>query len=120
MHVETIRYYERVGMLPKPLRQPNGRRIYGKDDAMRLRFIRHARDLGFDLASVRTLLGLQEQPEASCAEATRLAREQLDKVEDRIARLTALRVGLSRMIASCDQGVVASCKVIDALSSPDL
>lgn len=119
VNIETIRYYERVGVLPRPARQPNGRRTYGEADARRLGFIRHARDLGFDLASVRTLLALQEQPEASCENASRIAQAQLETVENRIASLISLRAELSRMVSECGRGVVSECRVIEALASPD-
>lgn len=75
VNIETIRYYERIGVLPKPARQPNGRRTYSPADAERLGFIRHARELGFDLPSIRILLALQERPEASCEDASRIAQE---------------------------------------------
>lgn len=115
VNIETIRYYERIGVLPKPGRQMNGRRTYAQGDARRLGFIRHARDLGFDLADVRALLALQEQPEASCEDATRIARAQLDEVESRIERLLKLKAELSRMVSECRTGVVAECRVIEAL-----
>jgi DNA-binding transcriptional MerR regulator len=115
VNIETIRYYERIGVLPKPGRQLNGRRTYDEGDARRLGFIRHARDLGFDLADVRALLALQEQPEASCEDATRIARAQLDEVESRIERLLKLKAELSRMVSDCRTGVVAECRVIEAL-----
>jgi DNA-binding transcriptional MerR regulator len=118
VHIETIRYYERSGLLPRPARQPNGRRIYGESDVRRLGFIRHARDLGFELANVRTLLALQEQPEASCEDASRIAVAQLEAVESRIARLQKLRGELSRMVGACQRGVVSECRVIEALMSP--
>ncbi len=117
VNVETIRYYERIGVLPKPARQANGRRSYSPADAGRLGFIRHARDLGFDLAAVRVLLALQEQPEASCEDASRIAQGQLEAVEDRIARLHNLRAELSRMVSECGQGRVSECRVIEALSA---
>lgn len=117
VHIETIRYYERSGLLPRPARQSNGRRIYGETDVRRLGFIRHARDLGFELANVRALLSLQEQPEASCEDASRLAGAQLEAVESRIARLQKLRGELSRMISECHQGRVAECRVIEALAA---
>jgi DNA-binding transcriptional MerR regulator len=115
VNLETIRYYERIGVLPRPARLANGRRAYDDADVGRLGFIRHARDLGFDLANVRALLALQEQPEASCEDATRIARAQLDEVESRIERLLKLKAELSRMVSECRTGVVAECRVIDAL-----
>jgi DNA-binding transcriptional MerR regulator len=116
VNIETIRYYERIGVLPKPARQSNGRRTYSTVDAERLGFIRQARDLGFDLPSVRVLLALQEQPEASCEDASRIAQGQLEEVERRIARLLSLRDELARMVGECRQGRVSECRVIEALS----
>ncbi|WP_108398363.1 MerR family transcriptional regulator [Devosia submarina] len=118
VNIETIRYYERSGVLPTPVRQDNGRRVYGASDVRRLGFIRHARNLGFDLQSVQTLLALQEQPQASCADASRIAQAQLDEVEQRIARLQSLQLELSRMVAECRKGMVAECRVIEALDTP--
>ena len=118
VNIETIRYYERSGVLPPPARQENGRRVYDAADVRRLGFIRHARDLGFDLQSVQILLALQEQPQASCADASRIAQAQLDEVERRIARLQNLQLELSRMVTECRKGVVAECRVIEALSTP--
>lgn len=117
VNIETIRYYERVGVLPVPARQANGRRSYTEADARRLGFVRHARELGFDLANVRALLALQEQLEASCEDASRIAQAQLAEVESRIARLLSLREELSRMVGECSRGVVAECRVIEALAS---
>ncbi len=118
VNIETIRYYERIGVLPKPARQSNGRRTYGSVDADRLGFIRHARDLGFDLKSIQVLLALQEQPEASCDDASRIAQGQLEAVESRIARLIKLREELRRMVSECGRGRVAECRVIETLVIP--
>lgn len=118
VNIETIRYYERIGVLPKPARQANGRRIYGPADAERLGFIRHARYLGFDLPSIRVLLALQEQPEVSCDDASRIAQGQLEVVENRIARLVKLRDELARMVSECSRGRVSECHVIEALATP--
>ena len=117
VNIETIRYYERIGVLPVPARQENGRRSYTEVDARRLGFVRHARELGFDLAAVRALLALQEQPQASCEDASRIAQAQLAEVESRIARLLNLREELSRMVNECGRGVVAGCRVIEALAA---
>jgi DNA-binding transcriptional MerR regulator len=117
VHIETIRYYERAGVLPKAERAANGRRVYGDADAERLAFIRHARDLGFELNSVRALLRLQTQPEMSCVEACELASAQLSAVERRLEHLAALRDQLQRMVSSCENGRVADCCVIEALAA---
>ncbi|SMH26069.1 MerR family transcriptional regulator [Mesorhizobium australicum] len=117
VNIETIRYYERIGVLPKATRQTNGRRIYSPADAERLGFIRHARDLGFDLTSIRVLLALQDQPAASCETASQIAQGQLEAVESRIARLLSLRDELARMVSECSRGMVSECRVIEALAS---
>ncbi|MGQ0581960.1 MAG: MerR family transcriptional regulator [Reyranella sp.] len=116
VHIETIRYYERAGVLPKARRTSNGRRTYGQEDANRLAFIRHARDLGFDLTAVRALLTLQERPELSCEAASKMASAQLSAVESRLTRLAVLRDELKRMVRACRNGRVAECRVIDALT----
>ena len=118
VHVETIRYYEKSGILPRPERTDNGRRIYAANDVRRLLFIRHARDLGFELNAVRDLLQLQEKPYQSCNSAWRLASAHLEAVEARLRLLESLRAELTRMVASCRDGRVAECHVIDALASP--
>ncbi|OYU88999.1 MAG: transcriptional regulator [Bradyrhizobiaceae bacterium PARB1] len=118
VHIETIRYYERSGLLPKPARATNGRRVYDDGDVRRLLFIRHARDLGFDLGAVRDLLQLQEQPNQSCNGAWRLASAHLEAVEGRLRLLETLRAELTRMVASCRYGRVSECHVIDALATP--
>jgi len=116
VHLETIRYYERAGVLPKARRAANGRRVFDQQDVRRLAFIRHARELGFELASVRALLALQEKPELSCKSASDLASAQLSAVEGRINRLTVLREELKRMIRACKNKRVFDCRVIDALT----
>lgn len=116
VHIETIRYYERVGLTPRAERTTNGRRFYRESDAQRLVFIRHARDLGFDLATIRTLIGLQEQPQTSCSRITRLAESQLTAIESKIAQLGALRRELRRMIGLCKDGIVADCRIVEAMT----
>lgn len=116
VHIETIRYYERAGVLPKARRTSNGRRTYSQEDADRLAFIRHSRELGFDLTTVRALLSLQERPELSCEAASKMAAAQLLAVESRLTRLAVLRNELKRMVRACKNGRVAECRVIDALT----
>jgi DNA-binding transcriptional MerR regulator len=116
--VPTIRYYEQIGLLAAPARSEGNRRLFTRDDLRRLAFIRHARELGFDVEAIRALLSLQDHPEQSCASADAIARARLAEVEDRIARLGALKEELARMIDECACGRVAECRVIETLAAP--
>lgn len=118
VNIETIRYYERIRLIPPPPRTDSGRRLYGAEDIRRLTFIRHARHLGFDIAAIQTMLALQEVPEASCEQVSRIAADQLEAVESRIRRLLGLRTELTRMIEECDNGKVATCRIIEVLADP--
>jgi DNA-binding transcriptional MerR regulator len=117
---ETIRYYERVGVLAPPERSGAGRyRRYGPADVERLGFVRRARELGFSLDEVRELLGLADQPQRSCAEVDALARAHLAAVNEKLAQLTALRAELERVIGNCQGGLaVADCRILAALGEP--
>lgn len=112
----TIRFYEQIGLLPAPPRSEGNRRQYNGNDLRRLTFIRHARELGFEIDAIRTLLALQDQPGQSCAAADEIARARLADVQQRIASLTALKAELKRMIASCAHGSVDQCRVIEILA----
>lgn len=114
--VPTIRYYERIGLLPPPRRSAGNQRLYEARHLQRLAFIRHARELGFALPAIRDLLDLNDRPEQSCAAVDAVAREHLDAVEARIARLQRLRGELRRMIAACAGGRVADCRILETLS----
>ncbi|MBN8945109.1 MAG: helix-turn-helix domain-containing protein [Rhizobiales bacterium] len=117
VNIETIRYYERIGLLPIAQRSENGRRFYRDEDTRRLKFVRHSRELGFDLAAIRSLLALQETPDASCAQVTSIAQAQLTTVEERLRRLSALRDELARITAECAGGRVAECRIIETLET---
>ncbi|MCP4563881.1 MAG: helix-turn-helix domain-containing protein [Bosea sp.] len=116
VNIETIRYYERINLIPSPPRTESGRRLYGAEDVRRLAFIRHSRDLGFDIPAIRKMLALQEMPEASCEQVSRIATDQLEAVEMRIGRLLGLKSELTRMIHECDNGKVAKCRIIEVLA----
>lgn len=115
--VPTIRYYEQIGLLPAPTRTESQRRLYGKRELHRLAFIRHARELGFEVEAIRTLLSLQDNPNQSCATADSIARKHLAGVDQRIAKLQALRAELGRMLEECACGRVAECRVIETLGN---
>jgi len=113
---ETIRYYERIGLLRRPERTGSNYRDYGRADVERLAFIRQARNLGFDLTDVRSLLGLADEPERDCAEVDRITSAHLRAVEKKIDQLTRLHTELSRMVTQCRGGTVSDCRILGALS----
>jgi Cu(I)-responsive transcriptional regulator len=113
--VQTIRYYEQIGLMPEPGRTEGGQRRYGDDELDRLAFIRHARQLGFSLEAIRELLDLSDHPHRPCLEADAIARRQLKQVEQRLARLEALRTELQRMVHECSGGQTADCRVLEVL-----
>lgn len=112
----TIRYYEQIGLLPAPPRSEGNRRAYQSVDLRRLAFIRHARELGFEIDAIRTLLALQDDPSQSCSTADGIARARLAEVEQRLASLQALKVELQTMIDGCSHGRVGNCRVIEVLA----
>ncbi len=118
--VPTIRFYETIGLLPAPDRTASDRRVYDRRAAQRLAFVKHARDLGFTVEAVRSLLDLADHPDQSCEDADRLAAEHLAEVEHKIAQLEALRDELTRVTAECARGRVADCRVIEVLSDHSL
>jgi DNA-binding transcriptional MerR regulator len=114
--VPTIRYYEQIGLLPAPPRTDGNRRCYDDSDLRRLAFIRHARELGFEVRAIRTLLTLQDNPSQSCGTADAIARTRLADVEQRLGSLTMLKAELERMIEGCAHGRVDQCRVIEVLA----
>lgn len=119
VNIETIRYYERIGLLPEPKRTAAGYRSYGSAHVKRLAFIRRARDLGFPIDTVRVLLGIADDPGRSCAEVDRVALAHLEEVERKIADLIRLRDELRSISLQCRGGVVAECRIIEALTPTD-
>ena len=116
-NIETIRYYERIGLLPVPERAGRYRR-YGAADVRRLVFIRRARELGFTLDEVRALLKLSESGdgETSCADVRDIAASHLAEVKEKIADLCAMERTLADAVRRCDAGEVSGCALIDTLS----
>ncbi len=114
--IPTIRYYEQIGLLPSPPRTQGNRRLYENDDLRRLAFIRHARELGFEIEAIRTLLTLQDDPHQPCVTADAIARQRLVEVEQRLTSLAALKTELQAMIEGCSHGRVDRCRVIETLA----
>ena len=117
VHIETIRYYERVRMLPSPSRTPGGRRVYDQSQTRTLGFIRRARELGFSLDEIRALLDLDGSGHAACAEVREIATRRLATVREKLADLVRLEAFLSETVAQCANGVTPQCPVLDVLGA---
>lgn len=115
VNIETIRYYEKIKLLPAPLRTEGGHRLYGPRERRTLAFIRRARELGFTLDEIRALLDLGGPGKASCAEVKQIATHHLDDIRAKIADLRKLERLLASTIAKCSGRKVPDCPVIDIL-----
>ncbi|MFZ1412963.1 MAG: helix-turn-helix domain-containing protein [Defluviicoccus sp.] len=113
---ETIRYYERIGLLPPPPRTAGNYRDYSAGHLSRLAFTRRARDLGFSIEQIRTLLDLADQKDQSCKAVDAIAREHLAEVKRKLTDLAALRRELESVIGQCRHGTVAECRILEALA----
>ncbi|MHA1189628.1 MAG: MerR family transcriptional regulator [Alphaproteobacteria bacterium] len=113
--IETIRYYERIDLMPKPDRTPGGNRQYNHDQLKRLSFIKRSRELGFSIAEIRQLLGMVDQHEFTCAEVHAVTLTQLDAVQQKIADLQRVEEVLADMASRCSRGDVPGCPIVDAL-----
>jgi len=116
-NLETIRYYEGMGLLPPPARTAAGHRTYVATDAQRLRFILRARELGFSLEDIRGLLGLGDGALRTCAEVKKRTERHLAEVRNRIADLRRIEAVLAATAARCSNADVPECAVIDCLQS---
>jgi DNA-binding transcriptional MerR regulator len=117
--VETIRYYERIGLLPAPARTAAGYRLYGDDDVQRLLFVRRTRDLGLHLDAVRELLGLAGDRLRPCARVDRLVRDHIHELDHKIAGLVGLRRELQRIADSCQGGKIDECRILQSFAHED-
>ena len=119
VNVQTLRYYERTGLLPRPSRRPSGYREYDQDTVKLVHFIKHAQDLGFTLRDIGQLISLRHNPK-DCARAGSLARAKVTEIDRRIRNLTAIRETLSSLERACRNGDTNHhCPIIEALSDSD-
>lgn len=116
-NLETIRYYEKIGMMPDPPRTASGYRIYDESNVSRLRFILRARELGFSLADVRRLLELVDSGAQTCAEVKERTERHLADVRAKIADLRRIEKMLAKTAAQCSGDDIPECPVLDALAS---
>lgn len=114
-HLETVRYYEKIGLLNPPARSTGGHRLYRIDDQRRLRFILRGRELGFSIDELRSLLSLVDSKAYTCGEIHDLTVSHLGSVRRKIADLKRLERTLDRISSECSGGAVPECPVVDAL-----
>ncbi|MEO8467057.1 MAG: heavy metal-responsive transcriptional regulator [Gammaproteobacteria bacterium] len=118
--IDTIRYYEREGLLPTAQRRASGYRDYAASSVERLRFIRRAKDLGFTLREIRELLALSHDRERGVGDVKRLAQQRLAEIEHRIAELQRVERGLKQLIVACPgHGSLRRCPILLALGGED-
>ncbi|MDH0614135.1 MULTISPECIES: helix-turn-helix domain-containing protein [Hyphomicrobiales] len=115
VNIETIRYYEKIGVMPEPARSAGGYRVYGNDHTRRLHFVRRGRELGFSLDELRGLLQLVDGHAHTCQEVHALTIEHLKDIRQKIADLRRLERVMSDMAAQCSGDQVPECPIIDAL-----
>ena len=116
-NLETIRYYENVGLMPDPPRTASGHRRYGPAHVERLHFVMRARDLGFTMEEIRGLLSLVDRGSHTCAEVERMGRHHLEVVRDKIRDLQAIEIVLAQTIARCTGSDTPDCPLLDVLSA---
>lgn len=115
VNIETIRYYERIGIMPEPDRTRGGTRQYDHDHLKRLFFVKRSRELGFTIEEIRTLLAMVESREFSCVNVHQMTVAHLSKVRSKIAGLKKLETALEQMAAECSRGAVPQCPIVDML-----
>ena len=118
VNIETIRYYERIGVMPKPARTEGGHRAYNQDQLERLAFIKRSRELGFSLGEIRALLDLVDTGTYTCFEVHDMTAKHLATVRKKIADLRRMEQVLNDMAAECCRGDVPECPIIDKLQEP--
>jgi MerR family mercuric resistance operon transcriptional regulator len=118
VNVQTIRYYERRGLIPKPNRSSSGYRLYDEEAVRRLAFVRKAQLLGFSLHEIDELLSLRMRPGITCADIRKRARQKIATVEEKIAELTRIRGALAKLATACrGEGPTSECPILEALDA---
>lgn len=119
--IDTVRYYEREGLIEKPARTSSGYRQYPADAVARLRFIRQAKELGFTLSEIRELLALKVAPGKSCADIRARAEAKIADIEQRVAQLTRMKRALAKLAMACTgRGPTSECPILDAMENRKL
>ena len=116
VNIETIRYYERRGLLPKPPRSTSGYRLYSADDARRIRFIKRAQELGFSLDEIRELLALRLSAKGTREGVRKIAEAKILDIKEKIKTLRAMETDLERLTTACcgSDGTVSECPILES------
>ena len=118
VNIETVRYYERRGLIPKPPRRESGYRQFSEDTVARIRFIKHAQEVGFTLKEIEELLSLRVDPATTCGDIKRHAEAKIAEVENKIKALKTMKAALIKLKAACrGRGPTSECPILDALDS---
>jgi Hg(II)-responsive transcriptional regulator len=121
VHIETLRYYERRGLVAKPPRSASNYRRYPEDALRRVRFIKRAQELGFSLYDIKELLSLRADPEADCAEVRACAEAKMKDIEAKICALTAMKYALSTLMVECSgDGPLSDCPILESLETQEV
>ena len=119
VNVQTVRYYERRGLLPRPQRTSSGYRQFGPDTVPRIRFIKRAQELGFSLGEIETLLSLRVDPRRSCTEVEWQALQTIERIDGKLHQLERMKSALSELVSACRNNAATSeCPVLEALGEP--
>ncbi len=114
-NIETIRYYEKIGIFPMPPRTEGGHRIYSENHMKRLVFIRRGRELGFSLEDIRALLRLVDRGDNTCGQVQKITLHHLENIHRKIVDLKKLEKILANISSQCEGGVIPECPILDAL-----
>jgi MerR family transcriptional regulator, copper efflux regulator len=121
VHIETLRYYERRGLVARPPRSASNYRLYPEDVVRRVRFIKRAQELGFSLNDIEELLSLRADPEAGCAEVRACAEAKMKDIDAKIGVLTAMKSALSTLVAGCSgEGSLSDCPIVESLETREV
>lgn len=120
VHIETLRYYERRGLVARPPRSVSNYRLYPPDAVRRVRFIKRAQELGFSLKEIQELLSLRAAPEAECGEIRAHAEAKIKDIDEKIGSLIAMKGALSKLVAECSgQGPLTDCPILESLDATE-
>jgi MerR family transcriptional regulator, copper efflux regulator len=121
VHIETLRYYERRGLVERPPRSASNYRLYPEDAVRRVRFIKRAQELGFTLKDIKELLSLRAAPEAGCAEVRAHAEVKIKDIDAKIGSLTVMKHALAKLVAECaGEGPLTDCPILESLEKKEV